>query len=185
MVRSIQVSLTSKQMRKMDMVSSFGLTVVSMKGSGRTTRPGVSGDLSWLMEMSIREIGLRIRPMGMESTITLREPPIRAAGSKTNRKAMARNSGLTTHTTKESIYEAKSTDRVPFSGLMGPNTPGSGVTTKCMGKASLSGRTAESIKANISTIRSMVRALTSGPTAGCMWVVLATENSMARVFTPK
>ena len=149
MVKSIQVSLTKPQMKRMDMVSNCGLMAASTKASGRMIKQRASEGLFWLMEMCIKEIGSKTKPTATGNTFMLKERHTKEVGLKTSKKVMERNRGQIIHITKGAILKAKNMDKVHSNGLTVLNISDNGKTTKCIAKANLNGQTAESTKENI------------------------------------
>jgi hypothetical protein len=101
------------------------------------------------METFTKEAGSEIKPMGKVNTFMLKEPLIKVAGTKTNKKAMEKKSGQMVHFIMDSTSEVKNMEEVFFNGLMALNLKETGKTIKCMAKVFLSGLMVEFIMVNM------------------------------------
>lgn len=78
----------------------FGMMVLSIKVSGKTTKQTERADSFTLMGMFMKAIGLMIKHMVMEFILTLTEPNMLVIGKKTNRTDMELRHGQMVQSTQ-------------------------------------------------------------------------------------
>jgi hypothetical protein len=155
----------------------FGVMGVSMRGTGRMTKPMEEEDLSMLTETFMTAIGKTTKLTGMVNILILMERNTMGIGWMTSSTAKATKHGQMVPDIKAAISSAKKTEKANSIGLInlrtmaislitifmglvstdGPteeNTKEIGLTTKCTVSVSLLGLTAESMKGSIMMIKS-------------------------------
>jgi len=103
MVLSTKVSGLSKKTKKTEVVFKSGQTVQDTTASGETEWQMDLVDLSTLKVMSMRESGLRIKPMVLEFTPTTMEVDMKVNGSKINSMGTVLSSGQMVQNTKANM----------------------------------------------------------------------------------
>lgn len=96
----------------------FGMMVLSIKVSGKTTKQTERVDSFTLMGMFMKAIGLMIKLMVMEFILTLTEPNMLVIGKKTNRTDMELRHGQMVQSTQVLMLMERSMVKENSFGLM-------------------------------------------------------------------
>lgn len=123
----------------------FGMMVLSIKVSGKTTKQTERADSFTLMGMFMKAIGLMIKHMVMEFILTLTEPNMLVIGKKTNRTDMELRHGQMVQSTQVLMSMERS-----------------------MVKENSFGQMAQDMKENLTIITSTESESMSGPTEDSM-----------------
>ena len=137
-----------------------------------------------LMAMFTKAIGRTTKLMDSANITTPMERAMKGTGARINSTGMARRHGLTVHATRGSIRMARRTDMVSSTGLTGPHTRDSSLTTTFMGSAFTRGLTADNIMVTGLITRCMDVESSHGQTVGAMMGSTSTIANKDTEYSP-
>ena len=180
-----------------------GLTVHSMRDTGRTTKPMEREDSFTQMETSTKASGRMIRLTALVSTCTQMALNTRASGRRISNTVKAKRPGLMVLNMKAIISRERKMETETSNGQMAPpildsfrittstemaftsgptnvSTKVNGRITKCTAKVCFHGLTAVSTKVTITTTRNKAMVCSPGLTVANTMVNGSMVNNMAR-----